>query len=394
MTFLAIALAVLAVPVLLAAAYLALLALLARPRPAPPAVAPHLRFAVVVPAHDEEAGIARTVESLLATDYPAELRRVLVVADNCSDATAERARGAGAIVLVRNDGSRRGKGYALAHGFADVERDGWADAIVVVDADTLVSENLLLSFSARLDAGAETVQAHYGVRNPDTSWRTRLMALAFSIFHGVRSLGRERLRASCGLRGNGMCFTPRVLAAVPHEAFSVVEDLEYGVRLGEAGYRVHYAPEAEVWGEMPSTAQGSRPQRRRWEGGRRAMLRAHGAVLLRRGLLERDPVLLDLFMDLAVPPLTQLVALAVAGTAASALASFVAGHLLLALWLFLSADLALAFYVVRGARLSGPRGLRDLAVAPVYVFWKLGLLVGRPNPSKNTWVRTPREGKP
>ena len=388
----ALLLLLLSVPVALAAAYLALLALLAWRGPNPLPGRPHLRFAVVVPAHDEEAGIARTVASLLATDYPAELRRVVVVADNCRDRTADRAREAGATVLVRNDESLRGKGYALNHAFAALEAEGWAQAVVVVDADTVVSQNLLRAFAARLDAGASAVQAHYGVRDPDTSWRTRLMGLAFFIFHGVRSLGRERLGVSCGLRGNGMCFTPQVLREVPHQAFSVVEDLEYGVRLGEAGHRVQYAPEAEVWGEMPSTSSSSRVQRRRWEGGRRIILRAHAARLLRRGLFERDPVLLDLFMDLAVPPLTQLAGLAVLGTVASAVLALALGEKPVALWPFLLADLLLAFYVLRGSYLSGPKGLRDLAMAPAYVLWKVGLLVTPRRP--DSWVRTPREGKP
>ena len=98
-----------------------------------------------------------------------------------------------------------------------------------MDADTLVSPNLLRAFAARLDAGAAAVQARYGVRNPDASWRTRLMAIAFALFHDLRSLGRERLGLSAGLRGNGMCFSTRLLREVPHQAFSVVEDLEYGL---------------------------------------------------------------------------------------------------------------------------------------------------------------------
>jgi cellulose synthase/poly-beta-1,6-N-acetylglucosamine synthase-like glycosyltransferase len=347
---------------------------------------------VVVPAHDEEAGIARTVSSLFATDYPEELRRVVVVADNCTDATAERAEAAGATVLVRRDESLRGKGYALAHGFAALEREGWAEAVVVVDADTVVSPNLLRAFSARLDAGAEAVQADYGVQNPDASWRTRLMALAFFIQHRVRSLGRERLGASCGLRGNGMCFRWRVLREVPQPSFSVVEDIEYGVRLGDAGVRVHYAPEAQVWGEMPSTAHGSGLQRHRWERGRRTLVRTYAARLLRRGLAERDPVRLDLFLDVTVPPLTQLAAAAAAGTAAAAICSWWTGTSLVALWLFACSDLLLAFHVIRGAYLS-PQGLRGLGLAPAYVFWKLGLMLKRPGPRGAVWVRTPREGK-
>jgi len=388
------ALAVLAVPVLAAAAYLGALAALARALPPPPASTTRRRFAFVVPAHDEEAGIAATVRSLLAVRYPASLFRVLVVADNCRDRTAERAVEAGAEVLVRDDDARRGKGYALDHAFAAVERDDLADAVVVVDADTLVSENLLEAFSARLDAGAGAVQADYGVRNADAGWRTRLMALAFAIFHGVRSLARERVGLSCGLRGNGMCFTRRVLREVPHHAYSVVEDLEYGIRLGEAGIRVHYAPEAHVWGEMPSTGGGSVVQRRRWEGGRRAIFRARAARLLARGLAERDPVLLDLFLDLAVPPLTRLCLAALAGTAAGGLLALASGRAPTPLWLFAAADLCLVAYVVRGARLSGPGGLRDLALAPAYILWKLGLLVVRPGKPQTAWVRTPREGKP
>jgi hypothetical protein len=71
---------------------------------------------------------------------------------------------------------------------------------------------------------------------------------------------------------------------VPHEAFSIVEDLEYGIRLGQAGERVHYAWEAEALGEMVSGEKASRSQRRRWEGGRMAMMRQYGLPLLAEGL--------------------------------------------------------------------------------------------------------------
>ena len=102
-----------------------------------------------------------------------------------------------------------------------------------------------------------------------------------------------------------MCFTHAVLREVPHEAFSIVEDLEYGIRLGRAGHRVHYAWEAEVLGEMVSGEKASRSQRRRWEGGRWAMTRQFGLPLLARGACaSATRVLLDLAMDLLVPPLS------------------------------------------------------------------------------------------
>src|SRR5262245_53083259 len=108
----------LALPLVLGCVYLLLLTLASLWPSAPPAPAGSrvrflVRFGGVVPAHDEESGIARTVRNLLAMDWPKDAFRVLVVADNCHDQTAQRARDAGALVIERFDGDRRGKGYAL-----------------------------------------------------------------------------------------------------------------------------------------------------------------------------------------------------------------------------------------------------------------------------------------
>jgi 1,2-diacylglycerol 3-beta-glucosyltransferase len=384
-------LAAAAIPISIACAYLALLAASSR-RLAPPAqVRPRLRFDIVVPAHDEEGGIAGTVQSLLALDYPRELFRVIVVADNCIDETSARAAAAGARVLVRQDAERRGKGYALDYAFRSLQ--GEADAVVVIDADTLVSPGLLGAFASRIEAGAGAIQADYGVRNPRASWRTRLMTIALAMFHVLRSLGRERLGLSCGLRGNGMCFTREVLAKVPHQAFSIVEDLEYGIRLGEAGYRVRYAGEAHVYGEMVTAGKASRSQRSRWEGGRFLIARSHGPRLLRLALARRDPLLLDLAMDVLVPPLSILAGAVGAGLLASvALALHRHGALFpLSLWAACAAGLLV--YVLRGWWLSatGVRGLLDLLCAPAYMAWKLTLLVRPRAHRKDDWVRTTRE---
>lgn len=391
----ALALVALSLPVLAWTAYLGLLALLSwrQPAPAPPEPA-RTRFDIVVPAHDEELGIAATVRCLLAMDYPAHLRRVLVVADNCTDATAARAVEAGAVVLERRDDARRGKGYALEHAFERSLRDGLADAVVVVDADTLVTPNLLHACAARFAAGALAVQAEYGVANRTESWRTRLMHIAFTLFHAVRSLARERLVVSSGLRGNGMAFASSLLREVPHDAFSIVEDVEYGIRLGRAGHRVHYAAEAQVFGAMVASERASRSQRQRWEGGRGALARKHAAGLVFDGLRRRSSLLLDLGADLLVPPLTYVaLATTVGFVAASAWVAWGDGRWWsLAPWALAAATLGL--YVARGVWLSrvGPRAVLDLLWAPVYVVWKIVLAV-RASPSKGEWVRTARDGE-
>jgi cellulose synthase/poly-beta-1,6-N-acetylglucosamine synthase-like glycosyltransferase len=351
------------------------------------------RFAAVVPAHNEAAGIAETVKSLLSVDYPPELLDVIVVADNCSDDTADRARKAGAQVLERVDNVRRGKGFALAHAFEKILSEGRADAVIVVDADTVVSPNLLQAFDARIQAGAKAVQADYAVRNPGAGWRTQLMAIAFGMFHVVRSAGRESLGLSCGLRGNGMCFAKDLLKEVPHEAFSIVEDLEYGIRIGERGHRVVYAGEAHVYGEMVSSEKASRSQRERWEGGRWQMVRRHAVPLLRRALLERNAVLADLAMDLLVPPLSTLVVVTAAGIAASAALSVVTLRPNPALLLFGASGAFLAVYAIRGWQVSGTGlgGLLSLTKAPGYMAWKATLKLRKRGSEGREWVRTSRQ---
>ncbi|MFH1808784.1 MAG: glycosyltransferase [Pseudomonadota bacterium] len=385
------ALALLAVPACL---YLGALAILARRMPTV-ARADGPCLAVVVPAHDEEAQIEATVRSVLATEYPPAQRRVLVVADNCTDATAARAQAAGAEILTRVDAQHRGKGFALALAFDQLLDEGWADAVVVIDADTLVSSNLLGGFAARLQRGAQAIQAEYGVRNVDESWRTTLMTLALAMFHRTRSLARERLGLSCGLRGNGMCFSSALLRQVPHRASGLVEDVEYGVTLGLADVRVVYAADVEVRGEMAATGDAARSQRRRWEGGRLALLRQTVPSLLRAAWQRRSAVALDLALDQLVPPLASLSLLVIGGCGVELGLWFAQGQLSWAAGPWALAVLGLALYGLRGVQHSGLgwRALQALLYAPVYIAWKLGVVRVLSSRRSEAWVRTRRSGE-
>jgi 1,2-diacylglycerol 3-beta-glucosyltransferase len=382
------------VPFAACAVYLATLAALSRSLRVAPYPAPRTRFEVIVPAHNEEVGIGATVESLKAIDYPPDMRRIVVVADNCTDSTAVRAREAGASVIERQDAERRGKGYALADAFAASLGDSTVGAVVVVDADTLVEPNLLRAFDACFQRGAAAVQADYAVANRAASWRTRLMHIGFTLFHEVRSRARERLGVSSGLRGNGMAFAASLLREVPHDAFTIVEDVEYGIRIGLAGHRVYYAGDARVLGQMPVTGQASRSQRQRWELGRLSLVRRHGAHLLVEAARRKSLVLADLAADLFVPPLSYVALGSIAGFALAGF-RFAAGTG--AWWAFLPwcvAVAGIAVYVGRGLWLArpGPRVVLDLLFVPFYVVWKIVVAVRRP-PRKGEWVRTAREGE-
>lgn len=386
-------LAVLAVWPTLACGYLLLLTVLSR-RPHPPqGTPPVLRFDIVVPAHNEAAVIKRTVRSLRALDWPAPAFRVRVVADNCTDETAALARAAGADVIERHDPQRRGKGHALAYAFEQsLAEHGW-DALVVIDADSEVTPNLLTAFAARLHAGAQAVQARHDVLDAHLSWRTRLAAIAYAAQHAVRGRGRERLGVSCGLRGNGMCFATPLLQAHPFRVFALAEDLEYGIELALAGVRVHYADEARADAEMAASAHGADTQRQRWEAGRLAALRQHLRPLLARAR-QGDPNCLDMVADLLTPPLGYLAPLVAGlGVLAAVLSIWVPGMIG---WCVLAMVLttALVAHVVRGWQLSG-LGLRaglDFARVPFFIAWKLWVLVRRRG--NQAWIRTRRNGDP
>ena len=155
----------LALPAGLACSYLLLATLLSAALKPAARSSRTLRFDVIVPAHNEAGVIERTVASLRKIEWPADRFRILVVADNCVDATAALARGAGAQVLERQDSTHRGKGYALQHAFRHSLDEAWAGAVVVIDADAEVSSNLLEACAAWIETGAHAVQTHYGVLN-------------------------------------------------------------------------------------------------------------------------------------------------------------------------------------------------------------------------------------
>ncbi|MDP1525815.1 MAG: glycosyltransferase family 2 protein [Rhodocyclaceae bacterium] len=346
------------------------------------------RIAIVVPAHDEAAVIAHTLSNLLPLAKQDGNTSVVVIADNCSDATATLARDAGARVIARHDPARRGKGYALDHAFRLLLPEGFA-AFAVIDADSSVDAHFLPALRATL-RGAAAAQARYTVRNGSESPRTQLAELALAGFNVLRPRGRDRLGLSAGILGNGFALRRETLEQVPYTAASVVEDLEYHLQLINAGLRVAFIDRASVRGDMPTGAEGARTQRARWEGGRLRMLREHGAALLGK-VLRGQPRFIEPLADLMLLPLAYHVL--ILGAVLMLAAASGATPVLLAALGSLLVVVAHVIAALRVARLPWSR-LLLLTRIPGYLLWKLRMLAGTLAGSKNhsTWVRTNRSG--
>ena len=360
-------------------------------RNAPGQSRPLPRFAILIPAHDEAAVITGAVGSVVALDYPAHQRDLFVVADNCTDRTAELARGAGATVYERNDERQRAKGYALGWLLDQLEAEGRRyDAYVVMDADTHLSPNFLRQMAAALASGARVAQAQYRVLNSEDSWTAGIRAVAFALFNHLRPLGRSCFGWSAGLKGNGMCFTREVIERFGWGSYSLTEDVEYHVRLIEAGMRVVYIPDATASAEMPNNLAQARSQQTRWERGRLDLTRAYVPPLVRGFLRHGDAARLDAAMEILLPPLSLLIGVV---CACLGLAALLRWGPALALALALVALLALHGLI--GAALANltARAYLSLLRAPLFVAWKcwvyLSALFGR---SGGSWVRTQRTG--
>jgi 1,2-diacylglycerol 3-beta-glucosyltransferase len=349
-----------------------------------------LRLVILVPAHDEETGIGATLESLAACEYPASARRTVVIADNCADGTAAVARAAGAEVWEREDPIQRGKGFAVAWALDRLLGPAAeVDAVVLVDADCVVSANLLSAVAERLRGGAEALQVDYLAANPEASPVSALRFAAFALADTVRFLGKQRLGLSCGLVGTGMAFTTATLRESPWTTTGLVEDGEYHMRLVLNGVRTEFVPDAWVSQAVPTTLRASAGQQERWEKGRLDLIRAWGPRLIGSGLARRDAVQLHAGLECLVPPQSVI---AMGGIAGTALAALRGRRRLLTLSLLTLAGQA--GFVFGGLRLvRAPAAVyRALLMAPVLIATKLALyarlLTGR---GPSGWVRTGRE---
>ena len=356
------------------------------------------RLAVVVPAHDEERLIAACIASLRAQSYPSELYRIVVVADNCSDRTAEVAQAAGAEVMVRTSAlDARGKGQALRWAMdALLSAAGAPDAVVVVDADSVCEPGMLSALQQELAAGHGVVQADYSLAAEAGSTRSELVAAAFLLFHRVRFTGRARLGMAANLVGNGMLFSREVLEQHPWNAFTGVEDLEFSLQLRLEGIEPRFAAAAHVSGPGSASRSGAVRQRMRWEGGRFHAVRTYLWPLVRTAATRRDPRLLDAALDLATPPLSLLCMALLAGTAITTAAVLLHAEPAWALAPWLAGLASIVAFVVIGLRaVDAPAGTwRALVRAPAFLAWKLftyaRLLRGF---DVKAWDRTDRAGE-
>lgn len=355
------------------------------------------RFAIAIPAHNEDTVIASTVQRLLALNYPPEHFTVHIVADHCSDQTAMLARQAGAVVHERNLGPRSGKGAALTWLFERILQDPDVDAVIIFDADTRVDADFLRVMDARLTGGAQVVQGQHRISNPHQGWFPALTWAMFLIDNRYQNLGRANLGWSAKHMGDSICFRAGVLRRLGWGE-GLTEDYQLRQRLLLEGTQIAYEPAALGLGEAPLTWHQARAQRARWLRGTHDASRQFAGQLLREGLKRGDGALLDGALQAYLPSYSTLTLLAVLLLAAQLIFYWAGGHIAAWAWIAWAVFVALLyFYPLFGLALEKAplRAYLAILTGPVFMVWRTWLaLQARLGRRAVTWVRTAHGGGP
>jgi cellulose synthase/poly-beta-1,6-N-acetylglucosamine synthase-like glycosyltransferase len=372
--------------------FLQVLAALLPPRRAELSAGARPRIAVLIPAHDEAVVIDETLRSIIPQLEKGD--RLLVVADNCSDATAAIAAEAGAEVAERTNASERGKGFALDYGVRHLRIDP-PEVVIIVDADCHVAPGSIDRLARVSHATARPTQSLDLMMSPvGAALKTRIAEFAWVVKNHVRPLGYHRFGLPCQLMGTGMAIPWLIIEKAQLANGHIVEDMKLGIDLALAGMATQFCPEALVTSEFPSSKAAQQTQRVRWEHGHLEMILCYVPQLMRQALWNRDSGLLALGLDLCVPPLALLGLLVAAVLVVDAILAFLANT-----WLPLSlAALAVAFVVMTlslawwffGRTILSPG---NLAYAPIYGLMKIPLYLKFIFSRQVEWVRSGRESK-
>jgi 1,2-diacylglycerol 3-beta-glucosyltransferase len=355
----------------------------------PEAAADRQRLLFLVPAHNEERSIAECVESVMVMEADRSEARIIVVADNCSDATASRASAAGADLLERFEPGSPGKPQAIAWALDQLDLATF-DCVVVLDADTRVDPGFADAIARTGPLRNAAVQSFNGIGNSTASWLTRLGDLSVKVRYEGTFLHKPEAGLTCPL-SNGISLGVGLLERHGWPAESLTECWELYARYTAGGEEVRFAPDARAFSEESDTLQKSSTRRRRWALGRWDVLQRYwGSIVFSRkiGIHQKIDAIAELS---SFGPVLQTT---LAGTAAAGLLMIPSPIARGTAIVFLFSTLpTIGWTAAVWARQPDRRELaRDFLRLPFYAFWRLGLAgLTVATGSERTWRRSPRE---
>lgn len=349
------------------------------------------QLAILIPAHNEGSIITQTI-AVLRENVPPQTR-ILVVADNCSDNTADLARKAGAKVVERSDDSNRGKGFALAFGRDQLANDP-PDCVIILDADCTLAKGTAAKLASTAIKKSVPVQAtnliYSAAEAPPV---VQISNFAMLVKNLVRQRGMTRLGGAALLTGTGMAFPWQIFATAPLANSDLAEDLALGIAITRQGYAPYFLESAGVSSEA-AAQEDTLVQRTRWEHGFITTARRHAIPLIASGISRFSRSQFFLGLHLIVPPLALLMAMGMGILLVLACTTFWGStalpFILLLMIVTAALLLTIAAWLMEGRKVLSFGALIRI---PLYVLWKIPVYLKLLRGSENRWIRTRRSGE-
>ncbi len=353
------------------------------------------RAAILIPAHNEEAVIGQTLESILPQLRDGD--EVVVVADNCTDSTKDvvseyMSEAYKLTVLERIDDNKRGKGYALDHAVNYIKGKRF-DVILMVDADCILDADCRDKLAEETLKTNRPVQALYlmTAEKSSATLSLKLSEFAWSIKNKIRPSGLLALGGPCQLMGTGMAFPAGMLDDTELASGCIVEDMKLGLDLAIEGAAPKFLPSTTVWSKFPDSSEVSEGQKSRWVHGHMEMILLYVPKLIKEFIKKRDLNLLLIGFDLLVPPLILLLIINICALLLSLIISFFTGSSIFLVSLasvsMISASIFIAWLQEGRHILSG----KELFYGGLAILKKLSLYAQFLTNKRKDWNKTSRK---
>ena len=349
------------------------------------------RFAIIIPAHNESRVIAHLIDSLKKQYYNSDLYQIFVIADNCTDNTADIARENGATVYERHDLLHRSKGHALRWFFEILwQHSEKYDAVIIFDADNLAHPKFLAHMNDHMAGGEKIIQGYIESKNPEDSWVASAFSLGFWVANRLLQLSRYNWGVSTSLFGTGMCISCDIIHELGWSSTSLTEDLEFSMEAILHGHKVTWAHEAVTFDERATTLKACWNQQLRWQQGRIEVMLKYMKPML-RGCLRGDADKLEALLNIFSPVFILFSGLlGFCGTVSSFIPSLNYTKVLPTevFTIFFALQLVLPMIII----LIDRRPIRYLLLAPYYLiymtFWVPVTIAAILSFRKRTWTHT------
>jgi cellulose synthase/poly-beta-1,6-N-acetylglucosamine synthase-like glycosyltransferase len=351
-------------------------------------------YKILIPAHNEAIIIGKTLIQLIGQLPDANPGNIILIADNCTDKTADIARSVGVTVLERHDKHQLGKGFALDFGIEYLRKHNPPEILIIIDADCETTKEGLLSLidSASIaNLPAQMICLMRVIKH--ASIKQKIAGFAWLLKNKIRPLAMHKLNLPATLLGTGMAFPWWTLDAINMKNDNIVENFQLTIDCVKNGFQPVLCPNAVVYSDFPAQDAAERSQRTRWEHGHLQTILKQLPSLFKLAYRQKDWRLFALALDIGVPPLSLLVMMALSTLCALTVyalytTSIAALILLCFSFLFFAINLVFVWWFFARKDLSA----KDLLSIPLYMLSKLSIYLTFLIKPQKHWIRTDRDG--